>query len=320
MRKALVYIISVFLLADFFIVNYIVSPVYSLPERSLDVPVDIERIKNDVYLLTNTPEPRNSFNIQSLNLAADYIKQEFSNISDRVEEQVYQVENNDFRNIICSFGPEEGERVIVGAHYDVCHEQPGADDNASGVAGLLELARILKVRSPEHRIDLVAYSLEEPPFFKTPHMGSYVHAKYLKDNEIPVKAMISLEMIGYFSEEEDSQDFPFSLMKLLYPTKGNFIAVVGKVGQRSLTKKVKTSMISASAIPVKSINAPKFVQGIDFSDHLNYWIFGYPAIMITNTSFYRNKNYHEKTDTPETLDYEKMAEVIKGCYRAIVEL
>ncbi len=284
------------------------------------VPVSKERLTEDVRFLTTLTPARNYANTVSLEKAAAYIKAEMEKCGVATEEQKYTVDGKEYKNIICSFGPKDAERIIVGAHYDVCEEQPGADDNATGVAGLLEIARLLKSQSPvlNYRVDLVAYTLEEPPYFRTEHMGSAVHAKYLKDNKIKVKAMICLEMIGYFSEEPKSQEYPIGLLKLFYPKKANFIAVVGKLGQGRMLRKVKRSMIKGSAIDVRSINAPAFVTGIDFSDHLNYWKHGFFAVMITDTSFYRNANYHQKSDSMEKLDFGKMAEVVRSVYAAVI--
>jgi hypothetical protein len=161
---------------------------------------DTIRIKQDLTFLTKECKFRNYHHLDSLNKAADYIKAAFQAISSRVEVQKYSFNNMEFKNIICSFGPDNGERIIIGAHYDVCNDQEGADDNASGIAGLLELARLLKNAPLKYRVDFVAFSLEEPPFFKSQYMGSYVHAKSLFDNKVAVKGMICLEMLGYYSE------------------------------------------------------------------------------------------------------------------------
>ena len=237
-----------------------------------------------------------------------------------MERQQYEVNGATYQNIIGSIGPETASRLIVGAHYDVCGEQAGADDNASAVAGLLEIARLIQVQQPElkQRIDFVGYTLEEPPYFGSKHMGSAVHAKSLNDNNIDVKGMICLEMIGYFSEEENSQDYPIGFLKWFYPNKGNFIAVIGKLGQGQVVRQVKKSMKQVADIDVRSINAPRSLVGIDFSDHRNYWKYDYPAVMINNTAFYRNKNYHETSDTIGTLDFDKMTEVVRGAYWAVV--
>ena len=281
---------------------------------------DKTRITKDLKFLIKSPIARSDAHVERLNECANYISEEFKKLTDAVEEQKYLVNGKEYKNIICSFGPKDGARIIVGAHYDVCGEQPGADDNASGVAGLLETARLLKNQSGnlKYRVDFVAYSIEEPPNFRTENMGSAVHAKMLHDNNIKVRQMICLEMIGYFSEHSKSQEYPIGLMKLFYPTKANYIAVVGKIEQGKLIRKTRKAMRENSEIKVCSINSPAFIPGIDFSDHLNYWKYGYSAIMITDTAFYRNENYHEKTDTFESLNIEKMAEVIKGVCASIV--
>lgn len=298
----------------------VTNPVIVLLDSESTVTVDVNRIKLDVETLCSTTKPRNYKNIGSLNEAAAYIADEWIKLDLEVDTQYYTAGGKEYKNLICSFGPLTADRIIVGAHYDVCEEQVGADDNASGVAGILELARMLKAQAPElkYRIDIVAYTLEEPPYFRTEKMRSAVHATYLKENNINVKAMICLEMIGYFSDEKKSQDYPVGLLKLFYPNKGNFISVVSKFGNGSLTRNVKKAMKKGSNINVTSINAPAFIPGIDFSDHLNYWKYEYKAVMITNTAFYRNKNYHEPTDVPATLDYNRMAEVIKGVYHAVI--
>ncbi len=286
------------------------------------IKVDQARIIKDLRFLIKSPIARSDEHVERLNVCANYISEEFKKLTDAVEEQKYLVNGKEYKNIICSFGPKEAERIIVGAHYDVCGEQPGADDNASGVAGLLEVARLLKNKSGnlKYRVDFVAYTLEEPPNFRTENMGSAVHAKMLHDNHIKVKAMICLEMIGFFSDNRKSQEYPIGLMKLFYPRKANFIAVVGKIGQGKTTKEIKKKMNGASVVKAISLNAPASLPGIDFSDHLNYWKYGYVAVMITDTSFYRNPNYHEKSDTLESLNVGKMAEVIKGVFASIVAM
>ncbi|MBO9701721.1 MAG: M28 family peptidase [Sporocytophaga sp.] len=302
---------------------FLTTPLFGSAKPGIvSIPVSSERLKNDVKILCTTSKPRNYKNIDALNEAADYIFNEFKKNGLNPQEQKYIADDNEYKNIISTYGPSDAARIIIGAHYDVCMDYAGADDNASGVAGLLEIGRLLDSLKPtlKYRVDLVAYTLEEPPYFRTSNMGSAIHSKYIIENNIPFKAMVCLEMIGYFSDESKSQDYPVGVLKAIYPTRGNFIAVVGRIGENNLVKQIKKSMIEGSSINVESINAPKAMVGIDFSDHLNYWKNDLPAVMITNTSFYRNKNYHESTDTPETLNYVKMAEVVKGVYWAIVNI
>ncbi|MGM9478622.1 M28 family peptidase [Pedobacter sp. GSP4] len=224
-----------------------------------------------------------------------------------------------FKNVICSFGTANSKRIIIGAHYDTCGNQEGADDNASGVSGLLELARLFKGQILKHRVDLVAYTLEEPPYFRTENMGSYIHAKSLETAKIDVYGMISLEMIGYFKDEKKSQSYPLGILSWFYGNKGNYITLVKKFGSGNFAKHFTKSFKQSQAIRTKTFVGPPSLPGIDFSDHLNYWKFGYSALMITDTSFFRNKNYHQVTDTMETLDLNRMAKVIDGVFYSITK-
>ncbi|GAA4311483.1 M28 family peptidase [Nibribacter koreensis] len=281
---------------------------------------DTTRIKHHLTTITKTPKPRNYQNLDQLNQTAEYIKNVFTAYADSVSVQEYTVDGQVYKNVIASFGTENKKRVIVGAHYDVCGNQQGADDNASGVVGLLELARLLKGQKLNHRVDLVAYTLEEPPYFRTEHMGSYVHAKSLADNKAEVYGMVSLEMIGYFKEEKKSQTYPVGILSLFYGSRGNYITLVNKFGAGAFAKNFSRRFSSGSLIKSKKFTGPPALPGIDFSDHLNYWKLGYSALMLTDTSFYRNKNYHEPTDTLETLDLTKMAKVIDGVYGTLLQL
>jgi hypothetical protein len=283
------------------------------------VNVDPHNLEFHVTKLSTEFYPRNYLNRQNLNGAADYIKNEFLKTGGDVSEQVFTVNGSDYRNIRLELGKASTDRIVVGAHYDAVNVTHGADDNASGIAGLLELARLFAANPTDIHVELVAFCLEEPPYFGTEQMGSFVHAKSLKDSGIPIRLMVCLEMIGYFSDQPDSQSFPLFFGRLLYPSTGNFIAVVGDFSNGLTVRSFKTAMTGATSLPIYSINAPGFVPGIDFSDHRNYWRFGYDAVMITDSAFYRNKNYHSIDDTYEKLDYLRMAEVVKATYAAVVD-
>jgi Zn-dependent M28 family amino/carboxypeptidase len=284
-------------------------------------PVDAARLEAHVRMLSETLNPRDEGHPENLDRAAAYLRKEFEQAqAATVSEQTFQVRGKTYRNVIASFGAQTKEVIVVGAHYDTAGALPGADDNASGVAGLIELAYLLGKTPPALRVELVAFALEEPPYFRTRAMGSAIHAASLKAQGVGVRAMISLEMIGYFSDQADSQHYPVSLLKAFYPSRGDFIVVVGKLGQGRVLRRVKGAMMSASPLPVYSINAPRTIPGVDFSDHLNYWNEGYDALMITDTAFYRNRNYHTSMDTPETLDYKRMAMVVQGVYAAVKAL
>jgi Zn-dependent M28 family amino/carboxypeptidase len=275
---------------------------------------------NDVETLTSVNPPRNYKNPTSLNKIAEYIHNEFGKLNCKVEYQAYKVNGVEYKNVIALFGEESGERIIIGAHYDVYGDYPGADDNASAVAALLETARILNANSPKLKdpVDFVAYALEEPPFFDTEFMGSAVHARFLNETNIPVKIMICFEMIGYYSDQPNSQGFPLPGLSLMYPSKGNFIAVVGKFSQRKIVKRVKELMKKYSNIDVYPVAIPLLEGLAGLSDHKSYWKYNYPAVMINDTSFFRNPNYHSETDTIDTLNFEKMTEVVKGVYGAMI--
>ncbi|WP_218134732.1 M28 family peptidase [Hymenobacter lapidiphilus] len=271
-------------------------------------PADTARLRRHLVALTTTPQPRNYQHLASLNQAADYITAELAAAGGRPTAQAYEVQGQTYRNVLASFGPETGARLVIGAHYDVCGEQPGADDNGTGVAALLELARLLGQQPAlPYRIDLVAYTLEEPPFFRTPQMGSYVHAKSLHEAGVPVRGMVALEMLGYYDDRRGSQDYPFGPLKWVYGSRGNYVTVAQKLGNgrfgRTFARRYKT----AATLPVKRFKAPAWMPGIDFSDHLNYWHFGYPAVLLTDTAFYRNKHYHQPTDTLARLDMRRLA-------------
>jgi Zn-dependent M28 family amino/carboxypeptidase len=279
---------------------------------------DTIRIKDLLTTLTKSPKARNHQNIDQLNLCAKFISTNFKEYADTVFYQNYQIGSLTYKNVVARFNPQAAKKLVVGAHYDVCGNQEGADDNASGVVGLLELARLLKGKILDKCIELVAYTLEEPPFFRTEYMGSFIHAQSLKDSHADVIGMVSLEMIGYFNEAKHTQDYPIGFLKLFYGSKGNYITVVNKFSKGKGARKFTKNMDHFATLPVKKFNGPKSLIGIDFSDHLNYWKMGFSACMITDTAFYRNKNYHQKTDEMGTLNISKMAQVIDGVFFSIL--
>ena len=260
-----------------------------------------------IKYLTQIHPPRNYKNIDSLNKVAEYIKERFLSIGLEAAFGEYEVDGRMYKNVIATINPHHNKRVIFGGHYDVCGDIQGADDNASAVAGIIESARQLYMVKEQlnFRIDFVAFSLEEPPFFGTKHMGSYVHAKYLKDNSIDVIGMINYEMIGYFSDEPNSQEYPVEGMKSLYPTTGNFIAIASNENSVSFLEMLDFDAI-AKKIDSYNIVLPNALSYITASDNISYWNFGFNAIMLTDTAHFRNKNYHTSADTIETIDFPRM--------------
>lgn len=278
---------------------------------------DIPRIENDLKQIIGTGKSRNYQHIIALNSTAEYIKAELSKSCDSVYFQSFYVNKIEYKNVVAIKNLANPKRIIIGAHYDVCDDQDGADDNASGVAGLLEVARLLSNEKLNYTIEYVAYTLEEPPYFKTNQMGSYIHAKNLYDNEIDVKGMICLEMIGYYSDKPNSQTYPAGILSWFYGNKGNYIMVIRKWGAGEFAKTTTKLMKKQKLIKTKSFSCTPKLPGLDFSDHLNYWKFSYDAILITNTAYYRNKNYHEETDKFETLNLKMMSAVIDELYLTV---
>ena len=277
---------------------------------------DPARLEAHVRFLADEVRPRNTRHPDQLDRAADYIARSFADSGGRVTSQPYRAGGVACRNVCGRFGPKEGKLLVVGAHYDVCGDLPGADDNASGVAGLLEIARLLATRPPQVPVELVAFSTEEPPFFSGMEMGSAVHAADLLRRKVPVAGMICLEMIGCFTD--DVVPSPW-LLRLVYPRTGDFVTVVGRWQDHRLVSQVKAGMKGSGSVRVCSFTGPP-ILGADLSDHRNYWIAGYPAVMVTDTAYLRNPRYHTSLDLPETLDYRRMAAVVDGIFNAIIAM
>ena len=297
-----------------------------------------ERLQTHVRVLSEDFLGRSFDQPQILQKSADYIAAQLAQSGVTAQRQRFEVDGREYENLIARFGPQDNAAplLVMGAHYDSAlteHEHshgvstasaagptpethtPGADDNASGVAGLLELARVLAANPPTQPVELVFYTLEEPPNFRTDDMGSYRHARSLQDSGRAVRLMLSVEMIGYYSDAPGSQSYPLTALGWFYPDQANFIALIGELKNFGAMRHAKSVMRAAAdagqPLGVYSLNSPRFVQGVDFSDHLNYWRLGYPAIMVTDTSFMRNPHYHQSTDTWDRLDYARMAQVVR---------
>lgn len=299
-----------------FISAYLTQPLLSVRPLDLEIEVNQARLERHVRVLSEDLSPRDALHPENLDRVAAFVEQELRGAGARISHQELRRGGTTYRNVIGTFGPDSPERIIVGAHYDAFREHPGADDNASGVAGLLELARLLGRNPPPMRVDLVGYTLEELAL-----LGSAAHARALRQEGVRVRAMFSLEMIGYFSEAPDSQRVPTPLLAPLYPSTGDFIAVVGRLGDPALVRRIKAAMLGAEPdLDVRSINAPRWVPGVTWSDHSPFWDQGFPAVMVTDTALFRNPNYHRETDTADTLDYARMARVVRAVYGAVVVL
>jgi aminopeptidase-like protein len=278
-----------------------------------------DRLRAHVCKLSEEIGDRNLSSYNKLVETAQYITRQLEHYAYKVHFQRYWIDGKEIKNIIAerkgSTTPQE--IIVVGAHYDTCFN-PGADDNASGVAGLLELARFLKDKTAERTIELVFFVNEEPPFFKSEYMGSRVFAREAKRKNKNIKAVIVFDMIGYYTNEINSQRYP-PIAGLFFPNKGNYIGVFGNLKSSHLVSNVANSFKRHSAFPVQSI-AFDFIPGIDFSDHWSFWQEGYQAAMVSDTAFLRHNNYHRSTDTWEKLNYEAMACVVEGFSSVVHEL
>lgn len=302
------------ILPTLFVFSLLVIP--STAEESSSFQMS-KRLKQTVETIVKEYSPRDYLHSDNLRKLAIYIEKQFSAAGGRASLQSFKVNNVEYFNVIGEFGPKSKERIVLGAHYDTAGPFQGADDNASGVAGIIEVAQKLKNLKLNKQIDLVAYSLEEPPFFASEKMGSSFHAKSLKEEKIIVRAMISLEMIGYFSKKPNSQEFPTEELKKAFSSVGDFIAIVGKSGQEHLINCVASAMRKSRELPVIQYAGDPDITGVQFSDHLSYWREGFSGLMITDTAFFRNKNYHQSSDTPDTLNYGEMEKVVQAVVNAI---
>jgi len=281
-----------------------------------------DNLKKTVNFLAEEIGSRGYLESEALKKTTDYIKSELTSYGYAVATQPYIYKDRTYENI---FVEKQGRKmpdkvIVVGAHYDTVTGTPGADDNASGIAGILELARLLADEPLDMSVQFVAFALEEPPLFRSRFMGSYVYARSLKRTGKSVEGMICLEMIGYFTDEPGSQVYPLPFFRWIYPTTGNFITLVSNLRSKGFLKRIKVGFEIGTNLPVETLSTVSFVPGVDFSDHRSFWKFGYNAVMVTDTAFYRNPNYHEKGDVPAMLDYKRMGDVVEGLKSAIEEL
>lgn len=278
------------------------------------------RLAQDVDYFSGTVGERNLARPGSLSEACSYIEAALTQMGYSPTRIGFLADRQTVTNLEVKIsGDSSGGDVIIGAHYDTAAGTPGADDNATGVAAVLEFARAFKARKPHKTIRLVFFVNEEPPFFQTEQMGSRVYARKLKHEHAQVSAMVAVEMIGYYSDSEGSQRYP-SPLSLLYPSRGNFIAFVGNANSRSLLHQSISVFRSSANFPSEGIAAPEDWPGVGWSDHWSFWQAGYPAIMVTDTALFRNPYYHRVGDVSGKVDYDKMARVVEGLERMVESL
>ncbi|MDQ3282013.1 MAG: M28 family peptidase [Acidobacteriota bacterium] len=274
----------------------------------------VDALRRDVETLCGFGE-RNTFVPKNLFAAADFIEGELRSAGYEVERQLYDVPEDGVRvaNLIVELrgATQPNDIVVIGAHYDSVEGTAGADDNASGVAALLSLARKYAHAKPAKTLRFVAFANEEPPHFQTQSMGSWQYARRCYEKRENIVAMLSLETIGYYSDAPGSQQYPPPLAAM-YPSTGNFIGFASNVGSRGLTSRCVKAFKGRTAFPVESASLPEAIPGIGWSDQWAFWQFGWKAVMVTDTAPFRNPHYHRPSDRPSTLDYERLAQVVDG--------
>jgi hypothetical protein len=315
-RRSLKIVVGALVLVAFAgaLLGILVTGPVVVPQQKLefDIEPSAARMRATVTRLCDDFGTRDYLHPEALMAAAEWVGSELEAAGLQVSFQDYELREGVFRNVV-AFRPgatEDAPVIVIGAHYDAYGGFPGADDNASGVAVLLELARTLPDNTPRFGQYFVAFSTEEPPFFGTDDMGSFRFARKLVDDGVDVSLMIALDMVGYFSDEPGSQSMPLSILGLLYPSQGNFLAVTANLKNGVSIRRVKQGIKAVRAMPVHSFRAPGGFAGVDLSDHLSFWKLGLPAVLVTDTSFHRNPHYHEAGDTPDTLDYDAMVKVV----------
>jgi len=280
-----------------------------------------DALRRDVTMLGGDIGERNVFLPAKLAAAADFISSSLSGAGYQVRRQTFKANGEVCQNLEVEISgtARRQEIVVVGAHYDSVSGSPGADDNASGVAALLALARDWASRKPERTLRFVAFVNEEPPFFQTEQMGSLVYAKACRERGERIVAMLSLESLGYYRDERGSQRYPPPL-GLFYPNRGDFIGFVANTRNRALVRRCVALFRRQAQFPCEGGALPGWLPGIGWSDHWAFWQAGYPALMATDTAPFRSPHYHGADDTPDKLDYDRLARVVAGLENMVEEL
>lgn len=283
--------------------------------KAVGIPQDssAQRLRAHVERLAGEIGERNVFRPEALRAAADYIEAEWRSQGYQVVPRRYDLSGTEWANLeVARPGSvRPAEILLIGAHYDSVRGSPGANDNASGVAALLELSRLFADIAPALTVRFVAFVNEEPPFFMTRRQGSVVYAKAARARGDAIRLMVSLESIGCYSDEHGSQRYP-PLFGFFYPRQGNFIAFVSDLRSRALMRHAAQVFRRHSDFPLEHIATSRFIPGVAWSDHLSFWRQGYPAFMITDTAFYRDRYYHTSRDTPEKLAYPELTRLTAG--------
>lgn len=283
-----------------------------LAPLSADEGVLRDRLKKHVTAVASAEH--NTRTPERLEAAARYIEAELRALGYAVRAQAFDSGEGMVRNFEATIAGRGTASLVIGAHYDSVMGATGANDNGSGVAALLELARLLRGWQPNHTIRLAFFVNEEPPWFQSKAMGSRVYADELRARGERVAAMFSLETIGYYSERPGSQFYPFPL-GFFYPDRGDFLAFVANLASRPLLRQAVAAFRAEARFPSEGVAAPALIPGVDWSDQWSFWRHGVPALMLTDTAPYRYPHYHLPSDTPDKVDYDRLARVVGGLER-----
>ena len=283
--------------------------------------IERSRLEHHVWTLAGEIGERNVFHPDALAAARDYIVQQWraQGLEPRFQRYLTQGVESSNLEVILEGASRASQSIVVGAHYDSVFGSPGADDNASAVAVLLELSRAIAPTLRARTLRLVAFVNEEPPFFYWGEMGSQVYARAARRRGEDIRVMVSLEMLGYYRDEPRSQRYP-PFLRWFYPDRGNFIGFVSNLRSRAALLRVHRAFCSHCAFPSERAAVPSWIPGVGWSDHLSFWREGYRALMVTDTAFYRYPYYHTALDTPEKVDYARLNEVANGLAGALMEL
>jgi hypothetical protein len=279
------------------------------------------QLQQDIKTLATTIGPRNIGSYENLTAAKTFLETSLAESGYKVQQQEYKVKKQSYYNLIVEKrGTEKpDEIVIIGGHYDSAYTSPGANDNGTGAAATLELAKLFANKPTKRTLRFVEFTNEEPPFFWTDDMGSLVYAKAAGNSKEKIVAMLSLETMGYFSDEPASQKYPFPI-GLLYPNKGNFIAFIGNIKSGDLVRKSIASFRAHTQIPSEGVVLPNGIPGVGWSDQWSFWQQGYKGIMVTDTATYRYPHYHSYEDTYDKINFDKFTKTVSGLVNVIEDL
>ncbi|GMR18385.1 MAG: M28 family metallopeptidase [Gammaproteobacteria bacterium] len=292
----------------------------------MDSEITADQLRKHVFHLAETIGERNVYRPQALHAAEEYIRQVWRNMGYAVVSQEYTAKGVRSANLeitrpssVQSGSTQSEQIILIGAHYDSVHGSPGANDNGSGVAALLELSRLFTGIEPTKTVRFVAFTNEEPPFFYLGKQGSLVYAREARRRSDNIRLMIALETIGSYSDKPGSQSYP-PLFRFFYPNRANFVAFVSNFRSRRVMRKLAGAFRSSTGFPMEHVATFAAIPGVAWSDHMSFWRKGYRALMVTDTAFYRYPYYHTSQDTPEKLNYEEFTKMTNGLFKALVLL